>query len=104
MRMNKLSQSIALATITLVMGGVAVAQEEPEMTDREYCQLEAEDMGLVEKDEIQEYVAGCLNDIRLQAEAEAEAEVEAEVEVENENENESESENESENENDSHEM
>ena len=43
--------------------GQSLALAEDEISDREYCQQEAEAAGMVEADEIREYIAQCMQEI-----------------------------------------
>ena len=66
MKINKSIYITALMSIIiLTVNGFAVAKDFLEMSDKESCEQEAKDSGLVEN-EIQEFVAQCLEEIRTQ--------------------------------------
>jgi len=60
----------ALAAAALAMGGysMAYAEESVEISDRQVCEQEADEAGLLTDQEVEDYVAQCLEDIQAQNE------------------------------------
>ncbi|MCG7988462.1 MAG: hypothetical protein ABW157_15240 [Candidatus Thiodiazotropha sp. LLP2] len=70
MTLKYLAALSAWVAISLT-GGIALAQDEPEMSDAQYCEMEAEEAGMMNESDIRDYVKQCLEEIRLQDEAHA---------------------------------
>ena len=73
MKLKKLSVATLAVFFSLSATGVAVAQDEPEMSDQEMCELEAEEAGMMSQGDIRDYVEQCLEEVRLQNEMEESA-------------------------------
>ncbi len=58
----------AWVAMSLLMGGVASANDGQDKRDMEYCQQEAEGAGMVDEMDIQEYIQQCMDELRLQNE------------------------------------
>lgn len=66
MKINKSIYVTALMSILmLTVNGIALAKDPLEMSDKESCEQEAKESGL-EGNELQEFVAQCLEEIRAQ--------------------------------------
>jgi len=61
----------AWLVLSLAASGIALAQEEPEMSNQALCELEAEEAGMMNEDDIRDYVEQCLNELRQQNESES---------------------------------
>ena len=73
MKVKKSGWLVSLASAALMLGSIsASAMEEAEMNDTEYCESEAEQAGMVDGDDVREYVAQCLDEIRSQEEGDSE--------------------------------
>lgn len=70
---NYLFFAIFMVSMILSGVGVAVAEEESEMTNQQYCEKEAKEAGMSEGKEAADYVAQCLADIEAQKKSDAEA-------------------------------
>lgn len=70
-RYVKLSNLVALPAVvlmSLLMFKQAVAQETAEMTDQQFCELEAEEAGVSDTADVRAFIAQCLEEIRQQNE------------------------------------
>lgn len=63
MKFNKVMTLPAMVFLSMSMGGQVLAQEGQELTDREYCEQEAEQAGMVDPDDIRDYVEQCIAEI-----------------------------------------
>ena len=66
MKINKaIYVTVLMSIIMLTVSGVAMAKDALEMSDKESCEQEAKESGLA-GNELQEFVAQCLEEIRAQ--------------------------------------
>ena len=66
MKFNKLPVAALAVLFSLAATGVAVAQDQTEMSDQETCELAAEEAGMTSEGDIRDYVEQCMEEIRQQ--------------------------------------
>jgi len=65
MKLKKLA-CLSILVVFSLLGGAVVAEEAPDMSDQELCELEAEEAGMMSEDDILDYVEQCLEEFRHQ--------------------------------------
>jgi hypothetical protein len=70
---NYMFFAVFMLSMVLSSIGIAVAEDEAEMTNQQYCEKEAKDAGMTEGKEASDYIAQCLADIEAQKKSDAEA-------------------------------
>lgn len=68
MDIKKLTGLSAVVVFSLMLGGGVLAQDQPEVTDQELCQMEAEEAGMMDENDIHDYVEQCLDELHRQEE------------------------------------
>lgn len=73
MKFIKISAFLASAIISLSLGGVVAAQDVSDMSDRQLCELEAREAGMMDESDIQDYVEQCLEGLVQQEDSSGES-------------------------------
>ena len=63
----KMQKSMLAAVVSLLLWagqGVALAENEAEMSDQQYCEQEAEQAGMMDAQDIKDYVVQCLAELK----------------------------------------
>jgi len=63
MKLKSIAIALYLMFLFFFMGGYVAAQAEQESDDREYCELDAKEQGMLEVIDISDYVEECLADL-----------------------------------------
>lgn len=65
MKKRETMLAIVMSSLLLLAGqGVAQAESEMDMSDREYCEQEAEQAGMIDAQDVMNYVAQCLDELK----------------------------------------
>jgi len=68
MKLNKLVALPVVVLMSFLAFDLAAAQETAEMTDQQYCELEAEEAGVSDTADARAFIVQCLEEIRQQNE------------------------------------
>ena len=70
MKIQRVIFSASLATVLAFASyGIAMAEDEPEVSDQQYCEMDADEAGMIDERDIREYVAQCLDELRRENDA-----------------------------------
>ena len=78
MKTNRFRPLPVLLVMSLMVAGAAQAEEEPQISDQQFCELEAESAGMMDAADIREYVQQCLDELEMKNEDDSESEHDSE--------------------------